>query len=450
MKYCLVPYGCQMNISDSERIRSVLEGLGYERTDREEEANLLGIVACSVRQKAIDKVYSKIHRWNTWKNDKHLITFASGCILPADREKFLDRFDFVFSIQELPQLPDMIRQYGIPTPVSVTGLTDAESEADPARAYWKIRPEYESSFEAYVPIQNGCDKFCTFCAVPYTRGREVSRPSQEILAEVEHLVDAGYKSITLLGQNVNSYGLDKRSDEIRFPELLRRIGELGRRKEERFWVYFTSPHPRDMTDEVLEAIAEYEVLAKQIHLPIQSGDDKILFGMNRNYSTSRYRSVVESLRRILPEATLFTDIIVGFPGETEEQFERTRRTMYEFRYNMAYVAVYSPRPGAASARWEDNVPLDEKKRRHALLSEDLKKVSYEYNRSHIGTETTLLVEGHDRKPGYLTGKTEGRLIVRFPSDDERLIGQFATVRLTDCAELSLSGELVGAPLPAYP
>ncbi|NBB89837.1 MAG: tRNA (N6-isopentenyl adenosine(37)-C2)-methylthiotransferase MiaB [Spirochaetes bacterium] len=448
MKYCLVPYGCQMNISDSERIRSVLEGLGYERTEHEEEANLLGIVACSVRQKAIDKVYSKIHRWNTWKNHKHLITFASGCILPADREKFLDRFDFVFSIQELPQLPEMIRQYGIPSHVSVEGLSDAEAESDHARAYWKIRPEYGSSFEAYVPIQNGCDKFCTFCAVPYTRGREVSRPSQEIIAEVESLVDAGYKSITLLGQNVNSYGLDKRSDEIGFPELLRRIGELGRRKEQRFWVYFTSPHPRDMTDEVLEVIAKYEVLAKQIHLPIQSGDDKILFGMNRNYSTSRYRAVVESLRRILPKATLFTDIIVGFPGESEEQFERTRATMYEFRYNMAYVAMYSPRPGATSARWEDNVPLDEKKRRHALLSEDLKQVSYEYNRSLIGTETTLLVEGRDRKPGYLTGKTEGRLIVRFPSDDESLIGEFVTVRLTDCAELSLTGELVGAPLAA--
>ncbi|MFP4232310.1 MAG: tRNA (N6-isopentenyl adenosine(37)-C2)-methylthiotransferase MiaB [Spirochaetaceae bacterium] len=445
MKYCLVPYGCQMNISDSERIRAVLEGLGYERTEREEEANLLGVVACSVRQKAIDKVYSKIHRWNTWKNHKHLITFASGCILPADREKFLDRFDFVFSIQELPKLPEMIRQYGIPSHVSVEGLSDAEAEPDPTRAYWKIRPEYGSTFEAYVPIQNGCDKFCTFCAVPYTRGREVSRPSQEIIDEVESLVARGYRSITLLGQNVNSYGLDKRSDEIRFPELLRRVGELGRRMGEQFWVYFTSPHPRDMNEEVFEAIAEYEVLAKQIHLPLQSGDDKILFGMNRNHSTARYRELVESLRRIIPEATLFTDIIVGFPGETEEQFERTRAAMREFRYNMAYIAMYSPRPGAASARWENDVPQEEKKRRHAVLSADLKEVSYQQNHALLGSETTLLVEGRDRKEGYLTGKTEGRLIVRFPSRDERLIGRFATVRITDCAELSLTGELVRAP-----
>ena len=462
MKYCLVPLGCQMNLSDSERIRSVLENLGYERTDVEEEANLLGIVACSVRQKAIDKVYSKIHRWNEWKQEKHLITFASGCILPADREKFLKRFDFVFAIQELPQLPDMLRQYGVVSPVAVeASYRDADSAAavtdgpdsaaalseggrDPRKDYWRIKPTYTSSFEAYVPIQNGCDKFCTFCAVPYTRGREVSRPSAEILAEVQELVERGYKAITLLGQNVNSYGLDKRSSEITFPQLLRAVGELGRRSGRKFWVYFTSPHPRDMTDEVLEVIAEYNHLARQIHLPIQSGDDKVLMRMNRNHSTGTYREIIESIRRILPEATLFTDIIVGFAGETEEQFERTRAAMEEFRYNMAYIAMYSPRPGAASARWEDDVPQDEKKRRHAELSEVLKRISYEYNRSLIGKEVDVLVEGRDRKPGHLTAKTEGRLIVRFPGDNEALIGNFARLRITDCAELSLTGELVRA------
>jgi tRNA-2-methylthio-N6-dimethylallyladenosine synthase len=412
--------------------------MGYERTDNEEEANLLGIVACSVRQKAIDKVYSKVHRWNSWKESKHLITFASGCILPADREKFLNRFDFVFSIQELPQLPDMIRQYGVVSPAAAPSL-----DGD----YWHIKPSYTSSFEAYVPIQNGCDKFCTFCAVPYTRGREVSRPSTEILAEIEELVARDYKAITLLGQNVNSYGLDRRSDEITFAELLREVGELGRRSGKKFWVYFTSPHPRDMTDEVLEVIAEYEHLAKQIHLPIQSGDDKVLMRMNRNHGTDRYRQVVDSIRRLLPTATLFTDIIVGFAGETEAQFQKTREAMEEFRYNMAYVAMYSPRPGAASARWEDDVPQDEKKRRHAVLSEVLKRISSQHNRALIGTEVEVLVEGHDRKPGYLTAKTEGRLIVRFPSTKEDLIGNFARLRITDCAELSLTGELVAVPEP---
>lgn len=453
MKYFLLPLGCQMNQSDSERIRSVLESLGYEPTDREEEANLLGIVACSVRQKAIDKVYSKIHKWNEWKNSRNLLTFVSGCILPADREKFLDRFDLLFTINELPKLPDMIRQYGIMTPLGAGATAEdptageEPSETDPLltdirKGFWRIQPSYTSAFEAYVPIQNGCDKFCTFCAVPYTRGREVSRPSEEILAEVTRLVEDGYKSITLLGQNVNSYGLDRRSSEIRFAELLRQVGEIGRKNGNRFWVYFTSPHPRDMTDEVLEVIAEYPVLANQIHLPLQSGDDKVLIRMNRNYRLDGYRRVVESVRRILPEATLFTDIIVGFTGESEMQFEETRKAMEEFRYNMAYVAIYSPRPGAASSRWEDDVPQEEKKRRLRELSHVLHRSSLEYNRSLIGKRLTVLVQGRDRK-GFLAGQSEGKLPIRITGAvGDELIGSFVEVEITDCAPLSLEGALI--------
>ncbi|MFP4432256.1 MAG: tRNA (N6-isopentenyl adenosine(37)-C2)-methylthiotransferase MiaB [Spirochaetaceae bacterium] len=448
MKYHLVQLGCQMNLSDSERIRTVLEELGFEATDREEEANLLGIVACSVRQKAIDKVYSRIHKWNSWKNSRNLFTFVSGCILPADREKFLDRFDLLFGINELPELPEMIRQFGVVTPLSdgrpVEPRATTSRPGDPATDYWRVRPTYGSGFESYVPIQNGCDKMCTFCAVPFTRGREVSRPSAEILAEVRSLVEKGYKSITLLGQNVNSYGLDRRSSEITFPELLRRVGEIGRQSGQEFWIYFTSPHPKDMTDEVLEVIAAYDCLARQIHLPIQSGDDKVLIRMNRNYHLGEYRRVVESIRRILPEATLFTDIIVGFSGETEEQFENTRRAMEEFRYNMAYIAMYSPRPGAASARWEDDVDHAEKRRRLAVLTNVLQRYSSEYNRRLVGTTHRLLVDGEDRKPGYLSGKSEGRLIVRFPNADKRLVGHFVDVRITGSATLSLEGELVGS------
>jgi len=453
MKYCLVHLGCQMNQSDAERIRTVLEGMGYERTEIEEEANLLGIVACSVRQKAIDKVYSRIHRWNTWKKKRDLLTFVSGCILPADREKFLTRFDLLFTINELPGLPDMIRQYGVVSAASVNGPASAhpaeplipeESKSDTARGYWHITPNYSSGFEAFVPIQNGCDKFCTFCAVPYTRGREVSRPSQEIFAEVRRLVENGYRSITLLGQNVNSYGLDRRSDEITFAQLLRGVGEIGNESGREFWVYFTSPHPHDMTDEVLEVIAAYPCLANQIHLPIQSGDDKVLIRMNRNYRMDGYRRVVQSIRRILPEATLFTDIIVGFTGETEEQFERTRQAMDEFRYNMAYIAAYSPRPGATSSRWADDVSQDEKKRRLHVLSEQLQKDSHALNTALVGKTVRVLVDGKDRKEGFLSGKTEGKLIVRFRSDDTSLIGQFVNVKLTHAATLSLTGELAAA------
>ena len=427
-----------MNISDSERIRSVLETMGYERTDVEEEADLLGVVSCSVRQKAIDKVYTRIHKWNQFKRERSVLTFVSGCVLPTDREKFVDRFDLMFTINELPQLPDMIRQHGLVTPATV----GADTRRDFTTDFWRITPQYSSRFEAYIPIQNGCDKFCTFCAVPYTRGREVSRSSKEILGEVRHLVDQGYRSLTLLGQNVNSYGMDRHGSEIPFRELLTEIGEIGRASGRRFWVYFTSPHPHDMTDEVIDVIAEYPWLAKQIHLPIQSGDDEVLIKMNRNYGVSQYRKIIEKIRATIPDATIFTDIMVGFSGETEEQFEHTRAAMREFRFAMAYVAMYSPRPGAASSRWEDDVPHQEKRRRLHELSAELQQISGEMNRGMVGKRTTILVDGHDRKEGFLSGKTEGRVIVRFASGDPSLLGEFVTVEITSGVALSLQGEFV--------
>jgi tRNA-2-methylthio-N6-dimethylallyladenosine synthase len=431
-----------MNQSDAERVRTVIEGLGCEQTDNEAEADLLGIVACSVRQRAIDKAYARIRLWNSWKTDRSLLTFVTGCILPADRGNFLKLFDLVFDITEIPQLPDMIRQYGVVSPVGIGNVIPAESLQDVSKGFWRIRPRYSSSFEAYVPIQNGCDKFCTFCAVPYTRGREVSRSSEEILREVESLVDGGYKSITLLGQNVNSYGLDRKGQEVTFAGLLRGIGELGTSSGRDFWVYFTSPHPRDMTEEVLAVIAEFPCLAKQIHLPLQSGDDRILIRMNRNYMVDQYRETVRMIRSIIPQATLFTDIIVGFSGETESEFENTRKAMREFQYNMAYVAMYSPRPGAASYRWPDDVPHAEKNRRLHVLSGELVTTSRAYNQTMMDREYRVRVEGLDRKNGYLSAKTEGRIIVRFPSAEQSLIGQFTTVRVTSAAHLSVEGELV--------
>jgi tRNA-2-methylthio-N6-dimethylallyladenosine synthase len=460
MKYHILTLGCQMNLSDTERTRPVIEGMGYTWTDNEEEASLVGILACSVRQKAIDKVYSRIHKWNRLKNKKNLITFVTGCILPSDREKFLKLFDIVFPMSELHELPDMIRQYGIVTAASLQideqggpfyrnpRLKELRDKSNTLRLnehiaeFWQVRPEYASDFEAFVPIQNGCDKFCTFCAVPYTRGREVSRPSAEIIAEVESLVNRGYRSVTLLGQNVNSYGLDKKGEEISFPELLRRIGEMGNTSGKEFWVYFTSPHPRDMTDEVIDVIARYDCLAKQIHLPIQSGDDKVLIRMNRKHTVERYRNIVKTIREKIPQATLFTDIIVGFTGETDQQFENTRRIMDEFRYNMAYIAQYSPRPGATSSRWDNDIPAEVKKQRLHTLTEDLKRSSHTLNRAMIGKTFRVLVRGKERKGDYLTGLTEGRINVRIDSSDLSLVGQIVDVTIRTAAEFSVAGELV--------
>ncbi len=458
MKYYLLPLGCQMNQSDTERVRTVLNKMGFTSTDNEEEASILGIIACSVRQKGIDKVYSRILKWNYMKQSRNCITFVSGCLLPADRTRFLKLFDLVFTMNELPELPDMIRQYGtnIYTPMMTdkvdkdiiyitTTLSDRKHIINPSanmERFWEIQPDYNSSFDAFIPIQNGCNKFCTYCAVPYTRGREVSRHSEDIMKELKSLVENGYKSITLLGQNVNSYGLDKKGEEINFAELLRRIGKYGDSSGKDFWVYFTSPHPRDMSDEVIEVISQYRCLAKQIHLPIQSGDNAMLKRMNRNHSIDDYRHIINCIRTLIPEATIFTDIIVGFTGETEEEFENSRRAMEEFKYNMAYIAQYSVRPGAVASSWADDVPKEIKRKRYHILTDELMKHSLEYNKGMIGKTVRVLVSGEDRKKGYLTGHTEGKIVIRFYSEDKSLCGSIVNVKVTSATALSIEGELI--------
>lgn len=446
MKYFLLPLGCQMNRSDTERVITVLNNMGCELTDDENTADIIGVIACSVRQKGIDKVYSRILKWNTMKRNRNLITFISGCMLPADRVRFIRLFDIVFTMNELPELPDMIRQYGVMTASSSQIPTEEEivRQINPSAnmdRFWAIKPQHISKHEAFIPIQNGCNKFCTYCAVPYTRGREVSRKSDEILTELRQAVEKGYKSITLLGQNVNSYGLDKKGDEMNFAQLLRTIGRYGDECGKEFWVYFTSPHPRDMNDEVIEVISQYRCLAKQIHIPIQSGDDDMLQRMNRKHTLDDYRHIINSIRRMLPTATIFTDIIVGFTGETEEEFENTRKAMIEFKYNMAYIAQYSVRPGAVASTWADDVPKEEKRRRYHVLSQELEKHSYLYNKSLIGTTQKVLVTGDDRKEGYLTGHTEGKIVIRFKSSDHSLVGQIVNVEVTSARPLSIEGNL---------
>ena len=461
MKYFLLPLGCQMNQSDTERVKTVLQGMGFKQTDNEDEATILGIIACSVRQKGIDKVYSRIKKWNETKDNKNRITFVSGCILPADRERFLKLFDLVFTMNDLPDLPDMIRQYGVivPQPAANSQQPTANSQQPIALAqqptakvkinpsanmdrFWVIEPDHISDFEAFIPIQNGCNKFCTYCAVPYTRGREVSRKSEDILAELKDLVQKDYKVITLLGQNVNSYGLDKKGEEINFAELLRRIGEYGNSVDKEFWVYFTSPHPRDMSDEVIEVISQYKCLAKQIHLPIQSGDNDMLQRMNRKHTLDDYRHIIHTIRRLLPEATIFTDIIVGFTGETEEEFENSRKAMEEFKYNMAYIAQYSVRPGAVASTWADDVPKETKKKRYHILTDELMKHSLVYNQGLVGKTLKVIVTGFDRNKTYLTGYTEGKIVIRFKSNDKNLIGKIVKVEVTSATPLSIEGNLV--------
>ncbi len=474
MKYFLLTLGCQMNISDSERLTTVLEKMGYSLAEKEEEADLLGVIACSVRQKAIDKVYMKIHKWNRMKERRPVVTFLTGCVLPADREKFLKLFDLIFTTNEIPDLPSLLSQYGVVTPFSLQGENTQRSSLQKAESFpslaviarekgteeersvldrlWEIAPTFHSPFEAFVPIQNGCDKFCTYCAVPFTRGREVSRPSGEVVAEIETLLERGYRSITLLGQNVNSYGLDKKGHELSFAELLDEIGRKADATRRRLWIYFTSPHPRDMGRDVTDVIARHDSLAKQIHLPLQSGDDEILRRMNRKHTVADYREIISYIRKKLPAATLFTDIITGFPGETEEQFEHTRKVLEEMDFNMAYIAIYSPRPGTVSARWKDDVPMKVKKARLHRLTEVLEKSALAANETLLKHALPVLVTGKDRKNGYLAGHTEGRIPVRFasPAGDTSLIGRFAEIRITSVTPFSMEGELIHVEEEVWP
>ncbi|MGL1893587.1 MAG: tRNA (N6-isopentenyl adenosine(37)-C2)-methylthiotransferase MiaB [Spirochaetaceae bacterium] len=437
MKYCVIVLGCQMNISDSERVRTVLDSLGYTYTDNEDEADILGVVACSVRQKAIDKVYSRIHRWNKMKKKqkRNILTFLSGCVLESDEKKFLKTFDFVFKMGDLDKLPEMIQNYGIATPGSLKNLNNLTD-------FWQINPQHSNNFDAYVPIQNGCNNFCSYCAVPYTRGRELSRPSDDIINEVKELVEKGFKQITLLGQNVNSYGSDKDGKEITFPNLLETLGEYGDKSGKEFLLYFTAPHPKDFSEELLHIMSRYNCLANWVHFPIQSGDNTILEKMNRKYTVEDYAKSVDKIRTILPEATLFTDIIVGFGGETEEFFLNTKKAMERFKYNMVYIACYSPRPGAQSHKWEDDIPLEVKKERLHILSDVMMETSLEYNKNLLGKTLRVLLTGKDRKELYYQGFTEGRVVTRVKVNDDDLVGKFVNLKITDITHMSIEGVVV--------
>lgn len=427
MKYFLLPLGCATNKSDAERIAGVLESIGYTKAATESEASIIGIVACSIRQSAIDRVFGKIHKWNKRKKTEQLVTFVSGCILPEDEKKFLKKFDLLVKLDQVTELPQMLKEYGAQAPES----------------FWAINPQRGSNFKALVPIQNGCDKFCTYCAVPYTRGREVSRPSKEIIAEIKKLIADGYKQITLLGQNVNSYGLDKPDEEITFAELLRQLGKMADAAPQKVWIHYTSPHPRDMTEEVLDVQAKYESLANYLNLPLQSGDDEILKRMNRRYTQEQYMKVLDMAYEKIPDLAVSTDIIVGFCGETDEQFQHTAEAMKRGRYDMAFIAQYSVRPGAmAEKRWPDDVPKDVKKERDKILTDILRETALAKNTPFVGTTIPVLMESKSRKDGKILGRTEGLKSVEIDGD-ESLIGQFVDVEITECDPWRLFGKRAG-------
>jgi tRNA-2-methylthio-N6-dimethylallyladenosine synthase len=439
-----------MNISDSERIATVLEKIGFKSTQKENEADLIMVNMCSVRQSAVDRVYGVSEKLKKLKEkNKKLLTILTGCVLKKDKIKLSKKFDFILNINNLPKLPEML------------GIKQTVSDKD----YLKIKPKYQSPFSAYIPIMTGCNNFCSYCAVPYTKGREISRPVKDILSEIENLVKKrtnpirnaisnGAREIWLVGQNVNSYqstgknssavaSLARRSlgedgakaDKIiNFPKLLKMVDDIPGN----FWIRFTSPHPKDFSNELIKTMAKCKKVTEYLNLPVQSGDDKILKKMNRPYTIKQYKNLVKKIRARIPDITLSTDVIVGFPSETKKQFENTVKLFKEIKYDMAYIAQYSPRPGTAAAKLEDDVKPKEKERRWKILTNILKKTALEKNKKNISKEVEVLPEEY--KNGFLTGKSKSYKTVRFEGK-ENLIGKFIKLKIIDAFPWSLKGIL---------
>ncbi|MBI4122314.1 MAG: tRNA (N6-isopentenyl adenosine(37)-C2)-methylthiotransferase MiaB [Parcubacteria group bacterium] len=446
-KVHLFTLGCQQNKSDSERVASVFTSMRYQQTEREADASVIVVNACAIRQTAMDRIYGKLQHWKPRQQKGELTTILTGCVLQYDREKLSKSFDHVVSITDIGKIPELL----------------GEGEALNLADYFSVPPTHTNDFKAYVPIMTGCDKFCTYCAVPYTRGREISRPANDILDEVKHLLARGYKEITLLGQNVNSYAglydkpVEKRGllvlnrkkaaandapvQFVNFPQLLEMIAVLPGD----FWVRFVTSHPYDMSDELIETIAKYDKLANYINLPVQAGDGDILKKMNRHYTVEHYLGRVKKIRELLNPVSITTDIIIGFCGETEAQFQRTAEVMREVEYDMGYLNKYSPRPGTVSARkYPDDVPLPEKQRREKMLNDILKKTGLKQNRKFIGQTVRVLVDTAETVDGGLLmnmGKTALFKNTQFVSA-RSYVGHFVDVKITAVEPFGMSGELV--------
>ena len=339
-----------MNISDSQRIESKLNELGYKSAS-EQDADLVIVNACSVRQHAVDKIWGKLKRWAIL-GEKHIL--ITGCILKADALKFRLRNVTTFKITQLDNLKNIIN-------------SKKQKEILDSLAYFHLKPDYNGQ-EAYIPIMTGCDNFCSYCAVPYTRGREVSRSTSEIMTEVKSALGQGQKKILLLGQNVNSYNPRKKNrkqfDNLEYIKLLKEIDDI----DADFSFNFMSSNPQDMSDELIDCYANLKKWPKELHLAMQSGDDEILKKMNRKYTSKKFLELVSKLKKQIPNIKISTDIIVGYPGETEKQFENTIRVCKKIGFTQVFIGQYSPRPGTVSAKMTDDISKEEKKRRWEILN----------------------------------------------------------------------------------
>ncbi len=430
-------FGCQQNEADSESLAGVARSLGYAKTESPHEADLILVNTCAVREHAELKALSVIgqYKHDRERNDR-LIIGVGGCMTAqASRRDQIKRsypyVDFTFGAAGAAGLAAMIRDAIIRREAG-EGRRDFRGDPVPEPIVEGVPVERSCSYKAWLTIMYGCDNFCSYCIVPHVRGRERSREPDAIVGEARSLVESGVKDITLLGQNVNSYGTGTGVD---IAELMTRIARL----EGDFRLRFMTSHPKDASDRLIEAIAENEKIARHFHLPLQSGSDRILAKMNRKYGIDRYLGVLERLRRAVPDIAVTSDIIVGFPGETDEDFEDTLKALRSARYDMIYSFIFSPRAGTPAASMPDQVPDEVKNERFSRLLELQNRISLEKNEEYVGSRVRILCEGQSKTdPAMLSGRTGGNKIVHFTGDAPE--GEFADVIITRADTFTLYGE----------
>ncbi len=427
-------FGCQMNVNDSERIVTMLADLGYAPTNDPASADMILLNTCSVRGGAEEKVYRRLANLRIYKRDgKKQIIAVGGCVAQQEGEELLRKLpylDLVIGTHNLHLLQDMVRGAERGERRSETSFIDNDLRLD---LFPSIKGE--SRLSRFVTVMQGCDNFCSYCIVPYVRGREISRRSSDILTEVRQLADEGVREVILLGQNVNSYGL-KSDHEPSFAELIRQVADVDGIDR----IRFTTSHPKDMSDELIACFGDIPKLSGQIHLPAQSGSDAVLKLMGRGYTRESYLGKVRKLKSIRPDIVITGDIIVGFPGESDADFEQTLSLMEEVRYIDLFSFVYSPRPGTKAAELSDDLPRAVKMARLDRLMELQRRHTMEISLPYVGSLMTVLVEGEGKLPGQISGKADIGRIVNFTGDSS-LIGSFVDVRITKAYPNSFLGEL---------
>ena len=435
-KYTIITYGCQMNHHDSEKISYLLENLGYEKENDIEKSDFIIYNTCLVRENAELKVYGQLGSLKNLKRKKpEMIIAVCGCMMQTGdaRATIISKYkhvDIIFGTKNISRLPSLISRHRSTGEV----IVDIEEE-DILDDDTPINREHP--FIAYVNIMTGCNNYCTFCIVPYARGKEISRTPESIINEIKELANKGYKEITLLGQNVNSYGKTLRP-KVSFPELLKMVNEVEGIER----IRFLTSHPKDCSDELIEAIANLDKVCENIHLPFQSGSNRILKDMHRVYTREHYLGLIRKLKEKVPNITLSTDIIVGFPGETEEDFNDTLSLVENVEYDQGFTFLYSIRKGTKAAEMNEQIPHDIKQERFQRLIDTMYDIFYKKNKECVGKTYEVLVEGISKNNSeILTGRTRGYKLVHFKGG-KRNIGQLVNVKITGHNSFALEGELV--------